>query len=238
MKPYTVLILDDEPCARLDLKDRLHHHNPAWVLHEAGSVDAAAAILSREPVDALFLDIQLMGETGFDLLARHPITASVVFVTAYDEFALKAFDLNARDYLLKPFSQERFEQTMARLAGATRPSPPPQQLSLADHLIEQTGSGLKIIPLSEVVFISAEDDYTRVHTVSGDAHLVSRRMNEWQRILPEPFKRVHRSFLVNFQHASAILPHHQGVCTVQLKGRTERIPISRERLKTLRLQKT
>lgn len=238
MKPMTFLILDDEPYARQDMRDRLRCYNPDFIIYEADSIASARRVLTRVAIDVLFLDIQLMGETGFHLLEQHEITSQVVFVTAYDEFALKAFDVNARDYLLKPISQSRFEQTMSRLlSGLLSKQAPRCNISLADHLIERTASGLKVIPLKEVEFISAEDDYTRIHTISGEKHLVSRRMNEWQHILPnDTFKRVHRSFMVNFLYAGSIKKNRQGRHMIQLTGSGELVPISRNGMKTIGLK--
>ena len=122
-EPLTALIVDDERLARQELRALLAVHPEVQVVGEAASVDEAARHLAREQPDVVFLDIQMPGESGFDLFARAPVSSRVVFVTAHDAHALRAFDVNALDYLLKPVVPARLAESIARLREQAAAAP-------------------------------------------------------------------------------------------------------------------
>ncbi len=121
MKILNILIVDDEFFARKELANRVYNYNENYIVHQADSVDSAVEVLKKEKIDLIFLDIHLMGETGFDLLKRIKIKMDVIFITAYEEYALPAFEVNADDYLLKPVSIKRFNMAMERVLNKTKP---------------------------------------------------------------------------------------------------------------------
>ena len=200
MSILNVLIVDDEFFARKELTNRLYEYNENYILHQADSVDSAVDVLKKNKIDLIFLDIQLMGETGFDLLKRIKIKADVVFVTAYAEYALRAFDVNAVDYLLKPVSIERFNIAMERILNKKRLNIS-KDLTYSDQLIEKNFDGLRIIKLKNILYISAEGDYTRICVDEENDMLLYRTMKRWEEMLPKKyFCRIHRSTIINKEY--------------------------------------
>jgi two-component system LytT family response regulator len=230
---YEALIVDDEPLARRSIRKSLKAFPEFEVAGECGDGDSAvAAIRSRKP-DLVFLDIQLPEFDGFDVIRAvgkdaMPIT---IFVTAYDRFALQAFEAHALDYLLKPFSEDRFRDSLLHARRALdlgkRQSPSQQLSRLLEHIDKRTVY-LERIPVPskgrflffnvrDLDWIEAEGNYLRLHG-SGASHLVRGNMNEMEaRLDPEKFMRIHRSTIVNLQRIREVQPwfhgHHRVVLT-------------------------
>jgi DNA-binding LytR/AlgR family response regulator len=205
-RPLSILIVDDEPPARRRLRSLLAAHPIARVVAEAAGIAEARAQLSEHAPDLAFLDIQLRGEDAFALLSGAPLGAAVVFVTAHAEHALRAFECDVLDYLLKPIRPDRLAAALARaerwraaLEGPAHTRNGASALSLWNR------KGLRRVAYDDIVHIVARDDHSELFLRDGTSYLDSTRMEGWERRLPPPFLRTHRSHIVNL---SAVL----GVC--------------------------
>lgn len=213
------LLVDDERLARRELRALLAAH-PIEVVGEADAVAPALAALAALAPDVMFLDIQLRGETGFDLLARAHRPCRVIFVTAHDQHALRAFDVNALDYLVKPVHPARLALALARLAA---PSPvATTRLAPDDQVfIEERGRG-QFIAVAAIRAIRAAGDYSEL-VGDGVALLSPRPLRDWEARLPErQFARVHRQAIVNLAHVDRV-----AAGAIWLHGLAEPIPLSR-----------
>jgi two-component system LytT family response regulator len=237
-----VLIADDEPLARERLRTLLAHEDWLEVMGECQNVPDAAAAITRLKPDLVFLDVQMPGGTGFDVIeivgaARMPL---VVFVTAFDRYALRAFDVHALDYLLKPFDRERFGQTLARArqqlerkSGGDlerRLLALVQDLKVPAHRLERfvikAGGRVFFVRSDEIDWIEAAGNYVKLH-VGGDAHLFRETMNAIEAQLdPDTFYRIHRSHIVNIERVKELQPWFNGEYVVFLKNGT-RLTLSR-----------
>jgi len=244
-----VLIVDDEPLARSRARRLLEEVGGAVVVGEAGSADEAREQLRKGGADLLLLDIQMPGEDGFALLRSLDERPAVVFVTAFDHYAVRAFEENAVDYLLKPFRKERLAEALARARhDLARPEELSRRLSLllgalggtqdSQHLERLTvriGQRQLILKSDEIFWFGAEDKLVFAAT-ENDRHYVNFTLDQLeQRLDPKRFARVHRSAIVNLDRAAALRPGFAGTYRLQLKdpARTE-VPVSRMRARTLR----
>lgn len=204
------LLIDDEPGARADLRQLLAAHAAAVeIIAEAETMDEAEAVLARSDYDLVFLDVQLRGGTGFDLVPRIRLEARIVFVTAHDTYAMHAFEVNALDYLLKPIAPERLAEAVTRsvaaFANASRrgtdepdneSSPSPLQPN--DIIYLRTGTNGRFVPLLQISAIDAEQNYSAARLADGSQFLVRRTLKSWEDFLPAThFMRVHRTAIVN-----------------------------------------
>lgn len=148
--------------------------------------------------DLIFLDVKMPGESGFDLFERTRVDVHVVFVTAYDEFAVRAFEVNALDYLMKPVDPERLARTVNRFLAHSKPLAAPLPLEYSDSIFLQAQKSPRFVKLSSLVSIRAEGDYTSLVATSGALGVVPTSMREWERLLPaKHFCRIHRSTIIN-----------------------------------------
>ncbi len=227
-----VLIADDEPPARRWLRELLSAHESIKIVAEAGDVAEAIALARKERPDLLFLDIQMPPGNGFDVLkALGPKPPKVVFVTAHDHFAIKAFETNAVDYLLKPVHPDRLAETLRRVGE------PPASASPMDTVLPlRDGGRTHQIPLGEVVAIGADGAYTRVYLRSGAAPLlILQSIGEWTAQLPSPpFYRVDRSCLVNLSAIRTVEHHSRDETLLLLEGQPEPIRLGRAGTSRLR----
>jgi two-component system LytT family response regulator len=189
------LIVDDEPPARLEMRRLLSAEAGVEVIGEAGDVETALALTKRHHPEVVFLDVKLRGETGFDYVGRaeEPLP-HLVFVTAYDRYAVRGFECNALDYLLKPVQPERLAETLRRVRSRETLHRP----AGADDLVFiKTGSGARFIPWGEVQYIISEGNYTRLFLENSSSFLVLRPLKEWLDLVPTgEFIQVHRKALV------------------------------------------
>lgn len=191
------LIIDDEAPARVEMRKLLSVHPAIEVVGEAANVEGALALTERVKPDIVFLDIQLAGESGFDYVAQcaEP-QPHVVFVTAYDRYAVKGFECNALDYLLKPVQQSRLMETLQRLSerGSRMVRTPAKD----DDLLYLKGTSLaRFVRWREVLSVLAEGNYTRVRLADGTAPLIRRALKDWIVLAPdETFFQTHRTALV------------------------------------------
>lgn len=216
----TALVADDEEAPRQQLIKALHQVWPALriVAESVNGVDAWDDWLEHEP-DLCFLDIRMPGLTGVDVARRIAGRTPVVFVTAYGDHALAAFDAGAVDYLLKPVEPERLAQAVARVQARR---PPPLKVLQAS-----VGREVRLIRTDEVIYFESDSRYTRVVFAGGDA-LIRTPLKELLAQLDEQvFWQVHRSVIVNHQHVAAAVRVDEGHMHLTLRGRPETLPVSR-----------
>ncbi|MEO8764972.1 MAG: response regulator [Ginsengibacter sp.] len=201
-----VIIIDDEPLARSIVKEYLQTYPAIDVVAECNDgFDGMKAIQQHEP-GLIFLDIQMPKINGFEMLELIENPPSVIFTTAFDEFALKAFELNATDYLLKPFSKERFDKAVRKYLNQSETLQPDTVLETAaqspaqqNRVVVKDGSKIKIIPVNQIQYLEAADDYVKIITAEG-TFLKKRTMTFFEQSLSTyHFVRTHRSYIVNTQ---------------------------------------
>jgi two-component system LytT family response regulator len=198
------LIIDDEPLARDALRILLSAHPAVTIVGEAGALADARTLLARDNYDLVLLDIQLRGGSGFDLVPLVRAGAHLVFVTAHDEHAVRAFEINALDYLLKPVRPERLAASLARIAQSPAPGPA-TSLRADDTVFLKIDSGARFVPLAEIAAILSCENYSEVLLAGGEKLLVRRTLKAWEDLLPRPpFIRAHRTALVNLARLARI----------------------------------
>lgn len=233
-----VIIIDDEPLARSIVKEYLMAYPDMQVLAECNDGFAGVKAIQEHRPDLIFLDIQMPKINGFEMLELLEQKPSVIFTTAFDEYALKAFEQHAVDYLLKPYSEERFEQAIKKwmaqnpqkqmqvqveaLLNASVPKHHDEQ----HRIVVKDGSQIVILPVNEVTHIEAYDDYVKIFNAKT-FFLKKRTMAYYEDLLnPSQFVRVHRSFILNLEQLTRIEPTDKTNYTAILKNGT-RIPLSR-----------
>lgn len=212
------ILIDDEPLSRDIVRSYLTKYPDVKVVAECDDGFEGLKAITHERPDLLFLDIQMPKINGFEMLELIDEPPSVIFTTAYDEFAIKAFETNALDYLLKPFSEERFRQSMEKfLERQTRGAAQTDATAVAgalsahegksERIVVRTGARVKIIPWKEIHYVEADDDYVRIVTAEGQ-FLKNRTMQQVENALDENrFVRVHRSYLLNVDLITRIEPY-------------------------------
>lgn len=233
MKPLRVVVVDDEELARAVVREHLAAHPGVEVVAEcANGLEAIEAVAALVP-DLVFLDVQMPRLTGFETLELLEPRPAVVFVTAYDRHAVKAFEVSAVDYLLKPFSKERFDAALARaraLLGSGARGPDPAALGAAarpegvplERIAVREGARVTLLPVETVAWVRAEDDYVLIRS-GGRNHLKHQTISDLAARLPaDRFVRVHRSWVV---HVGKLASLEEGKTAVMSDG--ERIPVSR-----------
>jgi two-component system LytT family response regulator len=220
------LIVDDEPLARSSLRSLLQRDVDIEIVGECGSgAEAIAAVRAARP-DLMFLDVQMPECDGFDVLETLGSDAPgiVVFVTAYDQYALKAFEVEALDYVLKPFDDTRFLRVLARAKALARP--PSGDRPISDRLIVKSSGRVMFLRMTDIDWIEAADYYASLH-VGDRTHLLRRSMSVLERELdPDAFCRIHRSTIVNLARVRELAIDANGEHEVVLDGGT-RLRVSR-----------
>lgn len=225
------VIVDDERLARRELRTLLEqaHAEQVHIVGEADSVSAAARLVQATDADVVFLDVQLAGETGMDLLPLLGPDVDVVFVTAHDEYTLRAFEVNALDYLLKPVVPERLAVTAGRLAAAQPPPPPRERVAYEDRLLLRLGQERAFVRVRDIVSVEADGDGS---TLRLAPHLArkpsSKSLREWEQRLPDrQFVRIHRSTIVNLDYVERLETWSHASQHVYLRGLPEPMTMSR-----------
>jgi two-component system LytT family response regulator len=228
-KTFNALVIDDERLARKDLISLLANHDKITVIGEADDVPSAALAIQTLRPDVIFLDIQMPGDSGFDLLDKIDVDANVIFVTAYDEFAIRAFEVNALDYLLKPVNPDRLSKTLERLELQASDTPlKGRRLNDDDRLFLRLGKHFKFLKVNSIMIITAAGDYSEVLTSEGNKGLTLKSMKEWENRLPaQQFIRIHRSTIINMEHIERIEEWFNYSFRVYLQGVEEPMVISR-----------
>jgi two-component system, LytTR family, response regulator len=244
LRKFRALLVDDEDLARHAIRELLKFHPEIEVVGEcANGFEAVKAVAEHRP-DLLFLDVQMPKLTGFDVLELIEGDLAVIFVTAYDQFAMKAFEVHAVDYLLKPVGRERFEAALARVRKRIGEKlPPAHELAAAarsaqeflERLVVKDGARVSVIPVAKLDYVEAQDDYIALAS-QGVKHLKQQTIASIEAGLdPARFVRIHRSYIVNFERVARIEPYGKDSRLAILADGT-RLPVSRAgyaRLKTL-----
>ena len=235
----SAIIVDDERLARRELRVMLEesHASAVRVVGEAGSVRTAAELVRTSDADVVFLDVQLTGESGLDLLPLIDPSVAVVFVTAFDQYAVRAFEVNALDYLLKPVAPARLARAVERLGAPNEvePDQPVQKLTVQDRLFLRLDDRMGFIKVADIVSIVADGDYSVVRLVSGHTHRARKALRGWLTRLPESvFARVHRSTIVNLEHVDRVEEWSHFTYRLYLRGSAEPVAMSRRYAGTLK----
>jgi two-component system, LytTR family, response regulator len=248
--PLRVFLVDDEPLALKRLARLLKATGRVQVIGSTTDPDAALEILAREAVDALFLDIQMPGLNGFELLSRLESQPLVIFTTAFDQYALRAFEVNSIDYLLKPIETEQLDRAINKIERLRGSAPRPdlreavERLAAAvregvrgyaDKVASRSGDRVQFIELSRVTHFVAKDKLTYAVT-SDKSFVVDSTIAELeQKLDPNKFIRIHRSTLLNLDHVQEVHSWFAGGVVVRLKDekRTE-LPVARDRVRALK----
>jgi two-component system LytT family response regulator len=232
-----VIIIDDEPLARSLVSEYLSTFPEIEIIKECGDgFDGLKSIQTLQP-DLVFLDIQMPKITGFEMLELIENPPHIIFTTAFDAYAMQAFEANAIDYLLKPFSKERFDRAMQKWLTMVKNNQPAEtnysELQLPfrpeekKRLVVKTNQGIKILPFSEVQYLEAYDDYVKIYTKDG-MHLKKKTLSYFEQLLNDgDFIRVHRSFVIAISQITRIEQPEKDYHIVLLKN-GQKIPVSRQ----------
>jgi len=242
---YSAIIIDDEELARKVIVKYLENHPEIEVLDECENGFTGLKAISKHKPDIVFLDIQMPKINGFELLEILDEKPLIIFSTAHDGFAIKAFEHNAVDYLLKPYSQKRFDESIDRSIQKIRSGAPVAKEidNLKEELINtneilhrvviKMGTQVEVIPSDAIEFLEAADDYVEIHT--GSDKLLKQQTLTWfeQRLDPDKFIRVHRSFIVAIARISKIEPYSKDSFVLTLKSGKE-VNVSKAGMKSLK----
>jgi two-component system, LytTR family, response regulator len=251
-KKIRTIIVDDEDLARQVMREFILNHSEVEIIAEcANGFEAVKSVMEMKP-DLLFLDVQMPKLDGFEVLELIGNETAVIFVTAYDSYAIKAFGVHAVDYLLKPYGADRFAGALARAkerltgkgAGKTTPELPlPADLSASaraplqhlDRIAVRDGTKVFIIPVAKLDYVEAQDDYLALAS-EGKKHLKQQTISSLEQALdPSRFLRVHRSYIVNIERVVRVEPYAKDSHIAVLSNGSQ-IPVSRSgyaRLKAL-----
>lgn len=207
-KIFQALIVDDEIHAQEDLEAVIDKVGGIDIIGKARNLEVARSLILEHNPNLIFLDINLPGETGFELLNDISPKVKVIFVTAFEEFAVKAFEVDAQDYLLKPVSTTRLQNTLKRIrAGQISEQPSSPSLGIGDSMFVKLNSNYRFLKLSDILVIEAADYYSKLYLKNGDEGLVHKSLKTWEKLLPEShFQRIHRSHIICIDEVRNILP--------------------------------
>jgi two-component system LytT family response regulator len=231
-----VILIDDEPLAREIIKSYIKYFDDLEVVEECNDgFEGVKAIMQHQP-DLIFLDIQMPKINGFEMLELLDKKPDVIFITAYDSYAIKAFETNAVDYLLKPVNQERFREAVLKWKSKVAPVIPQKIESVLttmsnttaqnNRVVVKTGNKVKIIPVHEIQYIEADDDFVKIITHEG-SFLKNKTLTFFEQTLdPASFVRVHRSFIIHIGQITKIEPYQKESHLAILRD-GKQIPISK-----------
>lgn len=223
------IVVDDEPLAAHLVMEYLRNHPSIEVVAQCSDGFEALKAVNEHRPDLLFLDVQMPKITGFEVLELLDHRPKVIFTTAFEEFALKAFDAMATDYLLKPFSRERFDQAIEKLSLDKLPVAAPAQ----HRIVLRDGGRITFIQFTELIYLQADDDYVHLKT-TDKLHTRKIALSHYEHSLPaDQFVRVHRSFMINSEKIIKIEPYEKASHRVQLIG-GHWVPVSKAGYQTLR----
>lgn len=240
--PHHALLIEDEATARADLRAKLLAHPEVEIVAEAATLRSARQLLGRTDYDLVLLDIQLVGGNSFSLVPDVRPGARIIFVTAYDTFAVRAFEINALDYLLKPVVPARLAEALRRLDTAppsamddpveTTPGP---ALRLDDTVYLRAGLQARFVPVADITIITAQDNYCEVQTADGAKVLLRKSLKAWEDTLPGThFMRVHRTQIVNLARVTRYQRDGDEHTLLHVEGAAHPIVASRYRWHDLR----
>jgi len=226
---YRALIVDDENLARKDLISILEEFKEIESVGEENNITSAKDAIEKLNPNLIFLDIKMPGESGFDLLEYISDNIYIVFVTAFDEYAIRAFEVNALDYLLKPVTKERLELTLEKLEeNEGKKQEELKDLNFDDQIFLKLNNKYQFVKINSIVQITSEGDYSKVQTKNGNISLTTKSMKEWENRLPlSHFIRIHRSTIINTDEVDRIEPWYNNAHRVYLKGMQKPVVMSR-----------
>lgn len=243
----TTVIIDDEPLARSIIVEYLQAHSDMHIIAECNDGFEGVKAITQHKPDLVFLDIQMPKINGFEMLELLSVVPSVIFTTAFDEFAIKAFETSAIDYLLKPFSKERFDAAIEKWRLKTNSKNEPEnnlqqfiqtvskQPEERNRVVVKNGSDISIIPSDDIFYIEAYDDYVKIFT-KDSYHLKKKTMNYYEQVLDATtFFRAHRSYIINLNQLTKIEPLEKNTYVALLKN-GKRVPLSRSSYSKLKDQ--
>jgi two-component system LytT family response regulator len=245
MKKLRTIIIEDEEPARAILKHYLKEIEEIEIVAECHDGFSGLKSISDHKPDLIFLDIQMPKLTGFEMLEVIEERPEIIFTTAYDQYAIKAFELNAVDYLLKPFSKERLIEAVTKVVekrgSAKDENKPVQELltrrpvtsSPISRVVVRKGNAINLIPVGQIRYIEAQDDYVMIYHSTGKA-LKQQTMKFYEKNLPEiDFVRIHRSYLVKVEEIKRIEPYGKDNYVAILNS-GDKLPVSRAGYKHLK----
>ncbi len=233
---FKSIIVDDEELAREDLKALLKDFNEIEIVGESETVEETKELIEKLNPDLIFLDIQMPGKSGFDLLEEIHSKAKIIFVTAYNEYAIRAFEINAIDYLMKPVNKERLSQSIERLKMEHEIKKNIQtKLEFNDNIFLTVNNNYQFVKIGSIIKITSAGNYTEIYTSSNLKGLVLKSLKEWEERLPiNYFVRIHRSAIINIEFVAHLEEWFNYSYKVYLKGIDEPLVISRRYAATLR----
>lgn len=209
------IIIDDEPLARMIIREYLQKQEGIEVVAECGDGFEGAKAIQQFKPDLVFLDIQMPKLTGFEMLEIIDELPHIIFTTAFEEYALKAFEKNAVDYLLKPISEDRFNQAIQKFYSLYNTQQKQESINalkqdleeeILERIVVKNGTQIKLIPVQQIIFLEAYDDYVKIHTKDG-MYLKNKTMSSFEKQLDsKQFVRVHRSYIIKVDQLSKIEP--------------------------------
>jgi len=228
-RKLTAIIVDDERLARNAIKTLLTEVDEIELVGEADNVTEAIALIEKVKPGVVFLDIQMPGESGFDLIEQIPEGIKIIFVTAFDEYALRAFDVNAIDYLMKPVTPSRLNASIARLfEEQAPPDTSKNKLTSSDRLFILFNTHYLFLRIDAIHYIRASGDYSELFLTEGKKGLTNKSMQEWENRLPDnTFCRIHRSTIINMNHVVKVDEWFNNAFRIQLRGVEEPFIMSR-----------
>lgn len=244
---WKTIIIDDEQLARQRIKRLLKEYDEVDIIGEAENGQEGLAIIEQLQPDLIFLDIEMPILNGFEMLSKLKNHPKVVFTTAYDQYAIKAFEEGSIDYLLKPIELERLDKTIKKLKQTNLAAAAP--IAIEDLLRQingkksiktltvKIGDKILLVKLSDIVHIQAEDKYVFLHTVDGKKHLTDFTLSTLEEKLPEEFVRIHRSDIINTDYIKEIRKGFNGALIFVLNNLNEtRVTSSRSNSEALRIR--
>lgn len=230
MKIFKALVVDDEKFSRFDLIQQLQKNANIEIASEAENLEQARKILQSTKIDLIFLDIQMPGEIGFDLLPDISSDIKVIFVTAYDQYAIRAFEVNALDYLLKPVNPDRLKVALDKLENLNKKSNIDiKKLQFDDCLFYKGINTYEFLRISNIAHINSAGDYTEIFTIDKDKILMHKTLKEWEERLPEQyFVRIHREHIINIDRVNKIMKWNNQTYQIFLKEHDNPLTMSRK----------
>ncbi len=217
--PITVCIVDDEPLAIHEMKSLLSQYKDISICATAKSANEAITVINTFKPDLVFLDIQLKEINAFSILESLTVKTHLVFVTAYNEFATRAFEINALDYLLKPVIPSRLEDTINRFKSNIKPLKPKiTTYKHTDRIVINEKNEYRLIIISDILAITADGDYTNIYLLDGTKKLLLKSMAQWEALLPSHyFERIHRGTIINLEYIDSIEKGFNNTCKIYIK---------------------
>ncbi|MDP3437708.1 MAG: LytTR family DNA-binding domain-containing protein [Bacteroidales bacterium] len=237
MTPIKAIIVDDERLARVSLRRLLEPYPEIEIVGEADSCKSAIDLIDTNKPNLVFLDIQLSGETGFDLLESIDKSIKIFFVTAFDDFAIRAFEVNAIDYLLKPVSPQRLKVSLDRLINREDVQKNvANSYEYSDSIyVRISNYASRFIKIGTITLIEPMGNYSKIFTTDGKNCLVLKTLKQWQEELPgNYFVRIHRSCIINIEHVDRIEIDSKTQHRVFLKNIPKPLDVSRRYAKKLK----